>query len=874
MTIARVVAPDLSVTATGVADLLLMEGLGFSADGARLLVKASYYDAAAGQGVGHAVWVYDASSGVYGDCLNAVIGGSIAAARTVDVKSAQIVGSGAGAVIVAEAKIGSSGEYGLYLIRNSQAADALAGALGAGASAGVERYALSADARFLAIQTSSAQFAPAATPDTNDASDIYLLDLKNGQVNWVTLLGGAVIDHPAYLGNVASDGQNVSVSLVSAVAFAKTDKNAVTSDDLSAAMDAYVWKSAYGDNGLTGAAAFTLASRTSTGASGFVDEETPFAVTSGGVYFNATASDLVQGDQNGLADAFLAGTTSVRLVEPAASPLASGAQFVSASTDGDMAAVLTSSGDVPLLYVGKQSTGVWRQIASGDVFNAADGVVEAVLSPGGEKVAFTSLPTAPGVALTSSGDLFIASLYAGLTISSASSAQVVENAPRASAVYVVSATSPDASGPLAYSIAGGADAALFAIDGSTGAVTFAASPDYEAPHDAGSDNVYNIVVRASDGARSVDLPVSISVANVNEAPTITSGGAAVTPENVSASTPVYTVLANDPDVGSKLVYSIAGGADAALFNINASTGAVSFAAPPDYEAPKDAGGDNVYNITVRASDGLLWSDRAVAVTVSNLADGLKLARDFNGDGNSDILLQNVNDGACFVWNQNNKSLVDFGFVGWAAGAVWQAKATGDFNGDGQTDILLQNQTDGACFVWNLNDKSLVDYGFVGWAPGVAWQVKATGDFNGDGKSDILLQNANDGACFVWNVNDKTLADFGFVGWAAGVAWQVKATADFNGDGRSDILLQNASDGACFVWEVDDHTLVDYGFVGWAPGVAWQVKGAGDFNGDGKSDILLQNANDGACFVWNLNDKTLVDYGFIGWAAGADWHVVA
>jgi serralysin len=33
------------------------------------------------------------------------------------------------------------------------------------------------------------------------------------------------------------------------------------------------------------------------------------------------------------------------------------------------------------------------------------------------------------------------------------------------------------------------------------------------------------------------------------------------------------------------VYSIAGGADAALFTINASTGALAFVAAPDFEAP-------------------------------------------------------------------------------------------------------------------------------------------------------------------------------------------------------------------------------------------------------------------------------------------------
>ena len=40
-----------------------------------------------------------------------------------------------------------------------------------------------------------------------------------------------------------------------------------------------------------------------------------------------------------------------------------------------------------------------------------------------------------------------------------------------------------------------------------------------------------------------------------------------------------------------------GGTDAALFNINASTGAVTFKAAPNFEILTDAGANNVYAIT-------------------------------------------------------------------------------------------------------------------------------------------------------------------------------------------------------------------------------------------------------------------------------------
>ena len=44
-----------------------------------------------------------------------------------------------------------------------------------------------------------------------------------------------------------------------------------------------------------------------------------------------------------------------------------------------------------------------------------------------------------------------------------------------------------------------------------------------------------------------------------------------------------TITASDPNLGTVLSYSITGGADAALFQIDANTGALSFIAAPDFE---------------------------------------------------------------------------------------------------------------------------------------------------------------------------------------------------------------------------------------------------------------------------------------------------
>lgn len=110
---------------------------------------------------------------------------------------------------------------------------------------------------------------------------------------------------------------------------------------------------------------------------------------------------------------------------------------------------------------------------------------------------------------------------------------------------------------------------------------------------------------------------SIRVTGANTAPSITSDGAGATATRtvVENSTAVTVVTSSDPDGGTP-VYSIAGGVDAARFKIDALTGALSFIAAPDFEAPADTGADNIYDVVVRVSDGLgAQATQALAVSV-------------------------------------------------------------------------------------------------------------------------------------------------------------------------------------------------------------------------------------------------------------------
>jgi len=85
------------------------------------------------------------------------------------------------------------------------------------------------------------------------------------------------------------------------------------------------------------------------------------------------------------------------------------------------------------------------------------------------------------------------------------------------AVSTVSATDADAGQTITYSISGGADAARFAIGSTSGVLTFVAAPDFEAPADADANNVYTVIVQATDNGntpKSATQTLTITVTNV------------------------------------------------------------------------------------------------------------------------------------------------------------------------------------------------------------------------------------------------------------------------------------------------------------------------------------------------------------------------
>ena len=141
-----------------------------------------------------------------------------------------------------------------------------------------------------------------------------------------------------------------------------------------------------------------------------------------------------------------------------------------------------------------------------------------------------------------------------------------------------------------------------------GQLQFASTPDFERPVDSGSNNIYNLTVVATDDGTpaQVDrLDVTVTVEDVNEAPSTPTGNASITvAENTSGNLARYS--SSDPERRT-IQWSVTG-TDAGAFRID-SSGNLAFDGAPDYENARDSGRNNVYAIAITASDD------------GNLADG-------------------------------------------------------------------------------------------------------------------------------------------------------------------------------------------------------------------------------------------------------------
>ncbi|WP_077024754.1 beta strand repeat-containing protein [Fuerstiella marisgermanici] len=207
------------------------------------------------------------------------------------------------------------------------------------------------------------------------------------------------------------------------------------------------------------------------------------------------------------------------------------------------------------------------------------------------------------------------------TLVSLSDSSVDENTPIGTAVGTLSTEDPDVGDTFTYTLAPGSgdtDNASFGISGDQ--LTISAAPGFE------TKSSYSVRVRSTDAAGDfVEGVFSVSINDVNEAPTALSLSPSAVDENSPSGTVVGTLVSTDEDAGDSHSYLLVPGTASthnSLFTIDGNQLKTAFS--PDFEL------QNSYSIRVRSTDsGSLSHEQSLVVSINDINEAPSIDSGFN-----------------------------------------------------------------------------------------------------------------------------------------------------------------------------------------------------------------------------------------------------
>ncbi|MDC0079740.1 cadherin domain-containing protein, partial [Pseudomonadota bacterium] len=178
-----------------------------------------------------------------------------------------------------------------------------------------------------------------------------------------------------------------------------------------------------------------------------------------------------------------------------------------------------------------------------------------------------------------------------------------ENVSTGTTIASASASDPE-SQAITYSLSG-TGSGNFAVD-SAGNITLAAGLDYE------TATSFSLTLSASDGVNTTNNTLTITVDDVNEAPSLSNSLAASSfAENIATGTTIATASASDPEAQS-ITYSLSG-AGSDKFDVD-SAGNITLSSALDYETTAS------YSLTLTASDGANSTSNTINISVDDVVE--------------------------------------------------------------------------------------------------------------------------------------------------------------------------------------------------------------------------------------------------------------
>jgi hypothetical protein len=251
-------------------------------------------------------------------------------------------------------------------------------------------------------------------------------------------------------------------------------------------------------------------------------------------------------------------------------------------------------------------------------------------------------------------------------------------------------------------------------------------------------------------------------------------------------------------------------------------------------------------------DGSFRYSTFLAVPDADVCTG-SAAADFNGDGQSDVVLECLSNSSPAVelavfFGKGNGQFSSPLIISLGLMDSPRSLLVGDVNGDGRPDLVASGLVSGSSFASVSVFLNNGDGTFTAGQSFAAGSVAASflADLTGDGKLDLVITRGNGDVEVFQGKGDGTFLKPG-VQYPMTQGMNSLALADFNGDGRPDLAAcgflganSNVAKGSAYALAFGQNG--GFGVPQVHPGTgkhsACTSVVAADFNGDGKMDFAL------------------------------------
>ncbi|TDF37258.1 GlyGly-CTERM sorting domain-containing protein [Alteromonadaceae bacterium M269] len=370
-----------------------------------------------------------------------------------------------------------------------------------------------------------------------------------------------------------------------------------------------------------------------------------------------------------------------------------------------------------------------------------------------------------------------------------------------------------AAGDVTYTLSG-TDAQTLNVD-ENGIIGFNLPPNFEAPLDANTDNVFDVVLTATEGDQSVDAEISITVNDATEGPLF------------QAATPVFSRnnIVTDADQPRVVVATDIGGNGVVdLITANENSTSLNWL--------QNNGSESFSQQTISSN---FANARAIVTTDLDSDDDIDVLAVAEGSNRISLF---TNDG-----NERFTQTNNFGFIN-----DIQSLFTIDIDADGDTDVLSVADNSADWYenngVGQFSNSRNIDRELVG-----GQSVYAI-DIDGDEDIDVITASRLDNTV-AWFQNDGN-QNFTRRDIATDVAGARSVFAiDIDADGDSDILVASEFDDSITLFENTvssnfERRLITNEAIG-----AMSVR-AIDVDNDGDLDVVSASSGDDT-IAWYEND---------------------